>query len=202
MSQFHNEEFESMSFNVYMSKNKDILKDIPKLERISNFKKILSSFKDAGVSVVKYVCYMYDQGSPMKRHFPELAQRKRECSNMAGLSKHAHIEQSLFEMTNPLFLLAIDEFLKFQNHRVWSMIVSNEEVFYEYQSKLLIKTEEDRDKDLLQALQIKSKIMSDMDVINDRLESYYDKLYQGDSELIAHVQLKNISPEEIAELNV
>ena len=82
------------------------------------------------------------------------------------------------------------------------MIVSNEEVFYEYQSKLLIKTEEDRDKDLLQALQIKSKIMSDMDVINDRLESYYGKLYQGDSELIAHVQLKNISPEEIAELNV
>jgi hypothetical protein len=202
MLQFHPEEFESMSFNVYPVKEKDITKQMPQIERIDSFKKILAAYKDLGPSIIKYMCYMYDQGSPMKRHFPELSQRKKECANISGVSANHAVEQSLFEMTSPLFLLAIDEFLKFQNHRVWSMIVSNEEVFYEYQSKLLIKTEEDRDKDLLQALQIKSKIMSDMDTINERLESYYDKLYQGDTELIAHVQLKNISPEEIAELDV
>jgi hypothetical protein len=138
----------------------------------------------------------------MKKHYPELNQRKKECSNLSGLVKNENIESVMMDMESELFVFSIDEFLKYQNNRVWSMIVSNEEVFYEYQSKLLIKTEEERDKDLLQALQIKSKIMNDMDEINKRLEAYYDKLYQGDQELAAKVVVKNITPEDIADLNV
>lgn len=199
---FHKEEFENMTFNVYGTKSKDILKELPKLTRIEILSKVASSYKEHGSSIIKYICYMYDSGSPMKKHFPELEQRKKECSLLSGLAKAPELEAAMINMSSTFFLQAIDEFLKFQNNRIWSMIVSNEEVFYEYQSKLLIKTEEDRDKDLLQALQIKSKIMTDMDDINKRLEGYYDKLYQGDTDLIAKVIVKNITPEEIANLNV
>ena len=200
--EFHKEEFENMTFDVYNIKGKDILKELPKLSRIEIFPKVISSYKEHGAAIVKYICYMYDSGSPMKRHFPELTQRKKECALLSGLAKAPELERAMLDMSSVFFLQAIDDFLKFQNNRIWSMIVSNEEVFYEYQSKLLIKTEEDRDKDLLQALQIKSKIMTDMDEINKRLEGYYDKMYQGDTDLIAKVIIKNITPEEIANLNV
>ena len=78
----------------------------------------------------------------------------------------------------------VDEFLRKQNNRIWSMIVSNEQTFFEYQTKLLSPVEGERDKDILQALQIKSKIMDDLNTINDRLDSYYMKLYGEDQELL------------------
>ena len=196
---FHISEFDSMHFKVHGVKN---IEDVPNIKNLKGFAQIIKSYKEKASAIVKYICYMYDQSSPMKKHYPELNQRKKECSNLSGLAKNENIESVMMSMDSELFVLSIDEFLKYQNNRVWSMIVSNEEVFYEYQSKLLIKTEEERDKDLLQALQIKSKIMNDMDEINKRLEAYYDKLYQGDQELAAKVVVKNITPEDIADLNV
>jgi hypothetical protein len=196
---FHDSEFSSMSFKVHGAKD---IKDVPNIENLRGFAQIIKSYKAVATPIIKYICYMYDQSSPMKRHYPELTQRKKECSNLSGLAKHENIEEAMIDMVSELFIISIDEFLKHQNNRIWSMIVSNEEVFYEYQSKLLVRTEEERDKDLLQALQIKSKIMNDMDEINKRLEAYYDKLYQGDQELAAKVVVKNITPEDIADLNV
>lgn len=188
-----------MSFKVHGVKD---IADVPNIRSLRGFDAIIKNYKDKATPIIKYICYMYDQSSPMKKHYPELEQRKRECSLLSGLAKMPPLEEAMIDMSSELFIISIDGFLKHQNNRVWSMIVSNEEVFYEYQSKLLVKTEEERDKDLLQALQIKSKIMNDMDEINKRLEAYYDKLYQGDQELAAKVIIKNITPEDIADLNV
>lgn len=188
-----------MSFKVHGVKD---ITAVPNIRSLRGFDAIVKNYKDKATPVIKYICYMYDQSSPMKKHYPELEQRKRECSLLSGLAKMQSLEEAIMGMSSDLFIISIDGFLKHQNNRVWSMIVSNEEVFYEYQSKLLIKTEEERDKDLLQALQIKSKIMNDMDEINRRLEVYYDKLYQGDHELAAKIIIKNITPEDIADLNV
>jgi len=196
---FHDSEFSSMSFKVHGVKD---IADVPNIRSLRGFDAIIKNYKDKATPIIKYICYMYDQSSPMKKHYPELEQRKRECSLLSGLAKMPPLEEAMIDMSSELFIISIDGFLKHQNNRVWSMIVSNEEVFYEYQSKLLVKTEEERDKDLLQALQIKSKIMNDMDEINKRLEAYYDKLYQGDQELAAKVIIKNITPEDIADLNV
>jgi hypothetical protein len=196
---FHDSEFSSMSFKVHGVKD---ITTVPNIRSLRGFDAIIKNYKDKATPIIKYICYMYDQSSPMKKHYPELEQRKRECSLLSGLAKMQPLEDAMIEMSSDLFIISIDGFLKHQNNRVWSMIVSNEEVFYEYQSKLLVKTEEERDKDLLQALQIKSKIMNDMDEINKRLEAYYDKLYQGDQELAAKVIIKNITPEDIADLNV
>ncbi len=95
----------------------------------------------------------------------------------------------------------VNEFLRKQNNRIWSMIVSNEQTFFEYQTKLLSPVEGERDKDILQALQIKSKIMDDLNTINDRLDSYYMKLYGEDQELLKVIKAdKRLTPEFIANL--
>lgn len=102
-------------------------------------------------------------------------------------------------LKNKGVIVLIDDFLRFVNNRIWSMIVSNEETFYEYQRKLLRNVEADRDKDLLQALQIKGKIMEDLDNINARLEKYYLKMYAGDEDLVKTITARgSISPETLA----
>lgn len=200
MKQFHKEEFEAMTFNVH-DKGDDLVAEIPHMSNCAHLVKILKTYKKQGAAIVRYICYMYDQGSPMKKHFPELAVRKQECEHLSGVDEFPPIAQSLRDMSSELFMDGINGFLRFQNHRVWSMIVANEEVFNEYQTRLLEKIDDERDKDLLAALQTKAKIMQEMDAINERLEAYYDKLYQNDSDLIAKVTFKNISPEEIAGLD-
>jgi hypothetical protein len=199
---FHKEEFARMKFKVHGLDKAEVYVMNEGMKSLKTFTALQHKLGAKGGLCIKYICYMYDQMSPMKKHFPDLAQRKVECSLLSGLCQHKELEQAAIEFSSDLITHAIDEFLKYQNSRIWSMIVSNEEVFYEYQSKLLIKTEADHDKDMLQALQIKSKIMSDMDTINQRLDSYYDRMYQGDGELMEQVQIKNISPEEIADLDV
>ena len=78
------------------------------------------------------------------------------------------------------------------------MYISNEQTFYEYQKKLLRNVEGDRDKDVLQALQIKSKLMTDMDDINNRLESYLRALTGDDVQVArAIVKRRMITPESI-----
>lgn len=200
MKQFHKEEFVNMTFNVYSAEG-PLMEAIPHIANCQHLVKILIKYKTQGEAIVKYICYMYDQGSPMKKHFPELAVRKEECAHLSGVIEHTAIDQALRDMSSEMFMEGITEFLRFQNHRVWSMIVANEEVFNEYQTRLLEKIDDDRDKDLLAALTTKAKIMQEMDAINERLETYYSKLYQNDTDLIAKVTFKNISPEEIAGLD-
>jgi hypothetical protein len=49
----------------------------------------------------------------------------------------------------------------------------------------------------MSAIAIKSKLSEDMDAINNRLDSYYDKLY-GDADLKNKVQKVRISPESMS----
>ena len=79
------------------------------------------------------------------------------------------------------------------------MIVSNEQTFYEYQQRLLEPVDAEKDKDLLQALQIKSKLMEDCNNINERLDGYYRKLF-GEDENVSRsvVKRKRLTPEQIA----
>ena len=146
---------------------------------------------------------MYDQNTPMKEQFPDLKVRKEQCAVLSGydLVKDNEVLHDMFFFLSEKLIVMVDEFLRKQNNRIWSMIVSNEQTFFEYQTKLLSPVEGDRDKDILQALQIKSKIMDDLNTINDRLDSYYMKLYGEDQELLKVIKAdKRLTPEFIANL--
>jgi hypothetical protein len=79
------------------------------------------------------------------------------------------------------------------------MICANEQTFFEYSRRMMKPVEEKdaKEKDLMSAIAIKSKLSEDMDAINNRLDSYYDKLY-GDNDLKNKVQKVKISPESMS----
>jgi hypothetical protein len=100
---------------------------------------------------------------------------------------------------NDDLLNMIMEFLKYQNNWVWTMIVSNSEAFYEYNRRVMMPVEGTRDKDILQAINIKTQIMSSQDDIYQRLQRYYRDLSGGDTVLEDAVKVrKRLRPEEIA----
>tara|TARA_Y100001938_G_C8077066_1_gene426737 strand:- start:1281 stop:1871 length:591 start_codon:yes stop_codon:yes gene_type:complete len=190
---FSNDDFSKMLFNPYNVKG-SIKKKYPKLQ-------MFQSFKNAEDKFIKYVLFLYDANTPLKEHYPDLKIRKEQAASMSGFELEDESLQSIFFFTDSKILLMVDEFLKKQNNRVWSMIVSNEQTFFEYQTKLLRPVDGDKDKDILQALQIKSKIMDDLNTINDRLESYYLKLYGEDDILLNKIKAdKRLTPEFIANL--
>jgi len=190
-------EFKSMSFNVFGVKHSvDLLKEFPKMSLIKGFVEYSGADRN---KVIRYVCYMYDKNSPIKDYHQDLAVRKAECARLSGFSSgDKGILEEVYDMKNEGVLAMINDFLIFQNERVWTMYVSNEQTFYEYQKKLLRNVEGDRDKDILQALQIKSRLMTDMDEINNRLESYL-RILTGDDTQMARVIVKRrmITPESI-----
>lgn len=192
---FNKEDFDKMIFNPFKVK-RPLKKVFPKM-------KMFKSFEPADDQMIAYVLYMYDQNTPLKEQFPDLKIRKEQAANLSGysLSEDDKFLHDLFFFVSERLVQMVDEFLRKQNNRIWSMIVSNEQTFFEYQTKLLSPVEGDRDKDILQALQIKSKIMDDLNTINDRLDSYYMKLYGEDQELLKVIKAdKRLTPEFIANL--
>ena len=192
---FNIEDFKKMIFNPFKVKG-SLKKKYPKM-------KMFSSFQSAEDQMIAYVLYMYDQNTPMKEQFPDLKIRKEQAAILSGydLVKDNEKLHEMFFFQSSKIIDMVDEFLRKQNNRIWSMIVSNEQTFFEYQKKLLSPVEGDRDKDILQALQIKSKIMDDLNTINDRLDSYYMKLYGEDQELLKIIKAdKRLTPEFIANL--
>lgn len=192
---FNKDDFNKMFFNPY-GVNGSLLKKYPKL-------KMFKSFLSADNKLIKYVLLMYDANTPLKEQFPDLNIRKEQAALLCGydLIKDESLLSTIFFFENEKVTKMVDEFLRKQNNRVWSMIVSNEQTFFEYQTKLLRPVDGDKDKDILQALQIKSKIMDDLNNINDRLEAYYMKLYGEDQELLKTIKAdKRLTPEFIANL--
>lgn len=186
-------EYSRMEFDPTVKKN--IQSVYPKL------KDIVGSGED---KMVRYVILMYDVSSPLRQHYPELGKRKEFAASIAGYDLMKDNVVSLFdfkidEEPNEELLDMIIKYLKYQNNWVWSMIVSNEQAFYEYNRRVMMPVEGNKDKDILQAINIKTQIMSSQDEIYQRLQKYYRDLSGGDDKLEEAITTrKRLRPEEIA----
>lgn len=152
----------------------------------------------------RYVILMYDVNSPLRQHYPELGKRKEFAASMAGYDLMKDDVTGLFDFKindepHEELLDMIIRYLKYQNNWVWSMIVSNEQAFYEYNRRVMMPVEGNRDKDILQAISIKTQIMNSQDDIYQRLQKYYRDLSGGDTNLEEAITVrKRLRPEEIA----
>jgi len=167
----------------------------PQLQRLSTFADCERPDKDA---LIRYILLMYDPKSPYKDLISDIKQRKVSCAHAAALEECREI----FEFLDREFIEMLDEWLKSINSRVWSMIVSNEQVFYEYQSRLLIPVadSEKGDKETIAAADLKAKLMDTCDEIHNRLEGYYRELY-GDKETADKIrQNHRWTPENIGQV--
>ncbi len=188
-------EYSRMEFNPTVKGR--IIKEYPVLA------KIFSSVED---KMARYVMLMYDSNSPVREFEPELSRRKEFCASVAGYDLE-EIEplKSLTTKTADGFepyhdlLDCISNYLMFQNNRLWSLIVTNEQSFYEYQRRIMAEIGGEADRDALSAVTLKTKLLEAMDDIHKRLESYYTKITNGDKDLESAIsKRKRVSPESIA----
>lgn len=171
----------------------------------SEFKKIFGGlFKHRRVDlekIIKYIIYMYDLNSPMRELFPDMSIRKTECAILSGydIEKDEKRLSKIFNLEDRDIVEMIFNYLKFQNHKTWAMLTTNEEVLWQYQQELLSPiTDFRQDKEKLQALEIKSKLMNESDSIINRIKSYEDKIFGDDKEVQSKLKQAKTSPESIA----
>lgn len=195
--------FRHMEFNPTCSKK--IIDEYPALQDV------FSGVKD---EEARYIILMYAKDSPMKKDYPNLQKRKEACANICKIPEMNRGEIFEFviessELTedgmvtttepNAVALSALSNFLVYQSDRLWAMIVTNEQAFYEYQKKVMSEVSADEDKDMLQAIAIKTKLLEAMDDINKRLESYYDTMTGGDKKVAESLTRKRMAtPESLA----
>jgi hypothetical protein len=168
-------------------------------------KKILGDVDDR---MMRYVILMYDVSSPLRQHYPELGKRKEFAASISGYDMTKDDVTCLFDFKVKVndeyepyeeLLDLIIKYLKYQNNWVWTMIISNEQAFFEYNKRVMMPVEGNRDKDILQAINIKTQIMTSQDEIYQRLQKYYKDLSGGDSTLEEAITIrKRLRPEEIA----
>ena len=196
MAIFEKENFNRLYIDIYDKKN--VIKN--NLEKITNAFGLVDDSRNDIEKLIKYIMYMYDKYSPRREMYQELEERKTECALLSGYkeSKDKKILKELFNLTDKRACKLISSFLKFQNHKTWAMLLSNEEVLWQYQQELLRPiTDFRQDKEKLQALDIKSKLMNECDSMIKRIEGYENKIYGDDNKL--KEEMKNAtSPENIA----
>jgi hypothetical protein len=191
-------EFSKIEFNPTVKKNLTAV--YPKL------KEIVGTVDD---KQLRYVILMYDINSPLRSHYPDLSKRKEFAADLAGYDLMKDDVTTLFDfktkndqdeyVPDESMLELIMKYLKYQNNWVWSMIISNEQAFYEYNMRVMMPVDGTRDKDILQAINIKTQIMSSQDEIYQRLQKYYRDLSGGDGQLEeAITKRKRLRPEDIA----
>jgi len=185
-------EYKKMEFDPTVKKNMTVV--YPKL------KEIVGTEDD---KMLRYVLLMYDINSPLRQHYPELGKRKEFAASIAGYDLMKDNVVSLFDFKindEPYeeLLDIIMKYLKYQNNWVWSMIVSNEQAFFEYNRRVMMPVEGNRDKDILQAINIKTQIMTSQDEIYQRLQKYYRDLSGGDVDLEEAITVKKrLRPENV-----
>lgn len=149
--------------------------------------------------IVNYILFMYDPGSPFVKKFQDVSRRMKAVGDYTGLSKiNKASYESITEYKDSSILNMIDEYVRWINIRLWSLIVSQEALFFEYQRELLLKVTEVDSKDKLQAMTYKQKVSDAMDVAATRLDGYYSELYAGDENMEQAVKKMRITPENVA----
>jgi hypothetical protein len=185
MALFSDKDFEELRLDVFA---KDFSKN-PLVKQI--FGEQVSS---SDLTIIKYIVLLYDVKSPLRLKIPDIINRKEECAEMVGLKSG---REELFDLSHPKVLGYINMYLRYQSSKVWSVLAANEEVLWQYQQELLTPIQNFKsDKDKLQALEIKTKLMQECDAIIKRIDAYEEKLFGDNKE--KKDQILTMTPESIA----
>jgi hypothetical protein len=166
-----------------------ILKDFPNEEK----------GKEEGL--LRYIVSMYDSWSPLVKNEPDLEKRKIVAAKIAGLDG-GQFTDDLFSNRLDYAIRAINEYIRsYGQNRLWAMIISETERFWEYNYRLMKPVEGERDREILASLDVKTKLAEELDKMNDRLDSYYKRLYGEDDGLMDASRAKKWTPEFIANVS-
>lgn len=190
-------DYKALSFDISKHKTGTLPTSCPDMSVLKSWWKTDRKDKD---KVIRYIVLMYDKNSPLTKRFSNLENRKREAASLAGFNPEDPSLKAYKEFQDQEFADMVVEFLIHQNNYTWTMLVSNEQTFYEFQKTLLQESSMIRnDKDKISAIASKSKLMEESDKIVERINSYYRQIFTEDK-VIETARRVASSPEEIAKL--
>lgn len=149
----------------------------------------LKEIEHLGVSskLMKYIIAVYDYKSPIVLNNRELKIRKQLAAEFAGYDLMNDDLVPIFNLEYEAVIKGVDLFLKkFIYNRIWYMICCNENIFYEYGQRMLCPIQREEggkpmsEKDIIAAMQLKTKLSDDMATIDERLDAAYKRLYGGE----------------------
>lgn len=187
---FSTKDFENCLFNPV---TKDLLKEHPELAKVSKDEKLL-----------RYIIALYDPGSPIVRRNRDLVVRKHHAAAFAGYDpvKDAGYMQTLYSLKDAGLRGAVVKFLTtFSFPREWFMLQANLQTYYEYGERMMepiVKQDGEKEKDELAAISIKSKLSQDMEVLNDRIEKGYRKIFGDETDKLMDKTPARTSVESMA----
>jgi hypothetical protein len=156
--------------------------------------------------VFKYIIAVYDPSSPLIKSLPDLEARRLRACEIFGIEPTEDFKKGVFDFQDDTVSDAVDVYLrKYVQSRLWAMIVSTEFTFWEFADRLRRPVQSTilggKDKEELQAVEIKTKLRQSMDEMNAALENYYSKFYQDDKQLEEVVKKKRFRPETFGKRN-
>jgi hypothetical protein len=149
--------------------------------------------------LLRYIICLYDPFSPLIKMYPDLSERKVQAALIAGYSDDKDNTDFLYGNEHEVIVTLIVGFLKIVNNRLWASIVSIEQVIWELNERMMLKVQvsiEDKDKDLIGALNMKPKMAKDIIELNDLLIVQMKKFY-GEDEVVYH-KAQKITPQSVA----
>ena len=196
---FDEQDFVKMKYNPHPVKNNvDLMDEFKVLRSIQSFVECTSAEKN---KIIRYIMYMYDPGSPLIKSYTNPLERKEAAINLSyfDLKKDEEIITQLTDLSNKEYARMINDYLikiPIDNGRLWSMIVTSEQTFYEFQKALLSEVVSDTDKDHLSAIAIKSKLVTESEIIHGKLKVYYKELF-GDGDDGNKIKGSKTTPESM-----
>jgi hypothetical protein len=139
---------------------------------------------------IQYMAWVYDYNSPAVKEFSDITRRKEWAKQTVDLKEKPNFELML-------------NFTRYViNSRVWTLICSLEATFEEYAERVNKRIEDQdggKEIDVLKAVEIKNKLINQMDEMIHKIESLYNKLFSGDEDAIDEFEeARKFRPEYIA----
>lgn len=154
--------------------------------------------------VIRYVIYCYDPKSPLIDLYVDLKRRKESAAEYAGFERNKKTGKFPDEVNAIMALenTAVNDmifcYLKLINNRVWTQIVTNEQLFDEYSRLLMAPVgNASDDKKLLEAANVKAKLREECKLISTDLDKLYKDLFGDNDDLKDNVMAKPIRPETV-----
>lgn len=183
-------EFANCVFNP-LSKGK-MIKNYPKLNEILDSEDKTQNYIDR---LIRYTIALYDSQSPLVYQEKELKFRKQAAAELAGFHEEVDVDvlNKIYECKDEravkISLLYLKKFIK---SRVWAMIVSAEQAFWNATDKLMIQVTEGRNETLA--------LLEIQDRTHDRLSKLYIEFYGEDMDLMKVDKDFHITPEKLAKM--
>lgn len=153
--------------------------------------------------LTRYVICLYDPESPLLKDEPNLNQRKVEAAIIAGFNLEAQeewLEKELYTCKNEYVVYVIAKYLQLRKSREFAGLMADEQTYWEFIHRLMEPiTKADKDRDLMSALDIKTKLSAAKEEINARLMANWKRFFADDEDALKQVSKANIwSPEAMA----